>query len=104
MDRRARRTRHQRHWLQQMVQTEAHAGIRKRRGRRDEFEPPRLGEAKAVDRAAAMQDHFQRQFLRLMKCYRDGRRLIASMTMLGGQVNVAEQQVVIADKDTSELA
>jgi hypothetical protein len=42
----------------------------------------------------AMQDRFQRQFLRLMKCYRDGRRFIASMTVLGGQVNVAEQQIV----------
>ncbi len=43
-----------------------------------------------------MADRFQRQFLRLMKCYRDGRRLIASMTVVGGQVNVAEQQVNIA--------
>ena len=60
----------------------------------DGYEPPRLSEAEAVDRAVAMQDRFQRQFLRLMKCYRDGRRLIASMTVLGGQVNVAEQQVV----------
>jgi hypothetical protein len=43
-----------------------------------------------------MADRFQRQFLRLMKCYRDGRRLIASMTVLGGQVNVAEQQINLA--------
>jgi hypothetical protein len=34
------------------------------------------------------------QFLRLMKAYRDGRKLIGSMTVLGGQVNVAEQQIV----------
>jgi hypothetical protein len=84
----------QRHWLQRMVQTESLDTIRRGRGRRDEYEPPRLSEAEAVDRAVAMQDRFQRQFLRLMKCYRDGRRLIASMTVLGGQVNVAEQQIV----------
>jgi hypothetical protein len=35
--------------------------------------------------AVAMQDRFQRQFLRLMKCYRDGRRLIGSMTVPGGR-------------------
>ena len=50
-------------------------------------------------RGVAMQDRFQRQFLRLMKCYRDGRRLIASMTVLGGQVNVAEKQIVTANRD-----
>jgi hypothetical protein len=84
----------QRHWLQRMVQTESLDTMRRGGGRRDGYEPPRLSEAEAVDRAVAMQDRFQRQFLRLMKCYRDGRRLIASMTVLGGQVNVAEQQIV----------
>jgi hypothetical protein len=64
----------QRHWLQRMVQTESLDTIRRGRGPRDGYEPPRLGEAEAVDRAVAMQDRFQRQFLRLMKCYRDGRR------------------------------
>jgi hypothetical protein len=88
----------QRHWLKRMVQTESLSDMR--RGRRDEYELPRLGEAEAVDRAVAMQDRFQRQFLRLMKCYRDGRRLIASLTVLGGQVNVAEQQVVMSDPET----
>jgi hypothetical protein len=84
----------QRHWLQRMVQTESRDTIRRGRGSRDGYEPPRLSESEAVDRAVAMQDRFQRQFLRLMKCYRDGRRFIASMTVLGGQVNVAEQQIV----------
>ena len=41
-----------------------------------------------------MADRFKRQFLRLMRCYRDGRKLSASMTVLGGQVNVAEQQII----------
>src|SRR5215213_1357660 len=90
----------QRHWLTRMVQTESLDTMR-RRGRRDGYEPPRLSEAEAVDRAVAMQDRFQRQFLRLMKCYRDGRRLIASMTVLGGQVNVADQQVVVSGTEES---
>ena len=61
-----------------------------------------MSEAEAVDRAAQMADRFERQFLRLMKCYRDGRRLIASMTVLGGQVNVAEQQVVANRAEPAE--
>jgi hypothetical protein len=84
----------QRHWLKRMVQTESLGDIRRGRARQDGYEPPRLSESEAVDRAVAMQDRFQRQFLRLMKCYRDGRRLIASMTVLGAQVNIAGQQVV----------
>jgi hypothetical protein len=44
--------------------------------------------------ALAKQDRFQRQFLRPTKCYRDGPRLIGSMTVLGGQLNVREQQII----------
>jgi hypothetical protein len=85
----------QRHWLKRMVQTESLDEIRRGENRYHEgHAPPRLSEAEAVDRAVAMQDRFLRQFLRLMKCYRDGRRLIGMMTVLGGQVNVAEQQIV----------
>jgi hypothetical protein len=84
----------QRHWLKRMMQTESLGDIRRGRSRRDEYEPPRLSESEAVDRTVAMQDRFQRQFLRLMKCFRDGRRLGVSMTVMGGQVNVAEQQIV----------
>lgn len=86
----------QRHWLRRMVQTESLDTIRRGRGPQEGYEPPRLSEAAAVDRAVAMQDRFQRQFLRLMKCYRDGRRLGVSMTVMGGQVNVAEQQINVA--------
>ncbi len=89
----------QRHWLQRMVQTESRDTIRRGRSPHDGFEPPRLSEAEAVDRAVAMQDRFQRQFLRLMKCYRDGRRLLGSMTVLGGQVNVAEKQIVTSNRE-----
>ena len=83
----------QRHWLERMAQTEARDDIR-RGTRRDGYEPPRLSEAEAVDRAVAMQDRFQRQFLRLMKCYRDGRRLGVYLNVTGGQINVAHQQIV----------
>ena len=95
----------QRHWLasgrcrRNRSTRSVSSGTRRERG----DEPPRLSEAEAVDRAAAMQDRFQRQFLRLMKCYRDGRRLIGSMTVLGGQVNVAEQQVVMSGADQTQL-
>jgi hypothetical protein len=83
-------------WLDRHTNTDSLDAIRGERNMRQRggWEPPRLGEAEAVDRAVQMADRFQRQFLRLMKCYRDGRRFIASMTVLGGQVNVAEQQVV----------
>jgi len=84
-------------WLGKHVKADSLDAIRVERDvrQRDGWEPPKLSEAEAVDRAAQMADRFQRQFLRLMKCYRDGRRLIGSMTVLGGQVNVAEQQFVV---------
>jgi hypothetical protein len=83
-------------WLGKHTNLDSLDAIRVERDvrQRDGWEPPKLSEAEAVDRAVAMQDRFQRQFLRLMKCYRDGRRLIGSMTVLGGQVNVAERQIV----------
>jgi hypothetical protein len=83
-------------WLGRHSETDSVEAMRVERDvrQRGAWEPPRLSDAEAVDRAALMADRFQRQFLRLMKCYRDGRRLIGSMTVLGGQVNVAEQQVV----------
>src|SRR5215212_1430314 len=84
------------HWVGKHAKTESLDAWRVERDSRErgEWQPPRLGDAEAVDRAAQMADRFQRQFLRLMKCYRDGRRLGVSMTVTGGQVNVAEQQVV----------
>ncbi len=90
-----------RHWLHRMVLLDEIDDGRLQRASsgRDRYEPPRLSEAEAVDRAAQMADRFQRQFLRLMRCFRDGRRLIASMTVLGGQVNLATdggQQINVA--------
>jgi hypothetical protein len=91
-------------WQDQQTDMNSTEALRTGRTMRqpDGWEPPRLSEAEAVDRAVAMQDRFQRQFLRLMRCYRDGRKLIASMTVLGGQVNVAEQQVVMSGAEPPE--
>jgi hypothetical protein len=85
-------------WQDQQTNMNSIDAIRSERDmrQRDGWEPPRLSEAEAVDRAVQMADRFQRQFLRLMKCYRDGRRLGVSMTVMGGQVNVAEQQINMA--------
>jgi hypothetical protein len=85
-------------WLDKHTNMDSMDAIRHERDmrQRDSWEPPRLTEAEAVHRAVQMADRFQRQFLRLMKCYRDGRRLGVSMTVLGGQVNVAEQQINMA--------
>jgi hypothetical protein len=84
------------YWLDQHTKKDSLGVIQTERDmrERDTWEPPRLSESEAVERAAQMADRFQRQFLRLMKCYRDGRKLIGSVTMLGGQLNVAEKQVV----------
>lgn len=91
-------------WLHQFAQTDSVAAIRagSPSRQRDEWEPPRLSEAEAVDRAMQMADRFERQFLRLMKCYRDGRKLAVSMMVMGGQVNLAGQQVVANGHHHSE--
>ena len=84
------------YWLRKHVLTEDLDAFALRRDTEHygQWQPPRLADAEAVDRAASMADRFERQFLRLMRCYRDGRKLSASMTVLGGQVNVAEQQII----------
>lgn len=92
------------HWLREHSQKNSLGAVQTERQmrERDEWEPPRLSEAEAVDRAALMADRFHRTFLRTLKAYRDQRRLIASMTVLGGQVNVAEQQVIASAAARSE--
>ena len=60
--------------------------------------PPRLAETDALEQAAMMADRYQRSFLRLMKAFRDNRRLFGSLIVAGGQVNIADgpQQVNVA--------
>lgn len=62
--------------------------------RMGQWAPARLSEAEAVDRAAMHADRALRTFLRTLKAYRDGRKLIGSLTVTGGQVNVADTQLV----------
>jgi hypothetical protein len=59
--------------------------------------PPRVSTAAAIDQAVLIADRYQRSFLRLMKAFRDNRRLFASLVVAGGQVNIAEQQVVASE-------
>ena len=85
-----------RQWTAKLVLTESLDVERTRRDadRYGTWQPPRLTEAQAVDRAAAMADRAMRTFLRLLKAYRDGRRVLGSLTVAGGQVNIAGQQLV----------
>ncbi len=53
----------------------------------------RVAETEALDQAVLMADRYQRAFLRLMKAFRDNRRLFGALVVAGGQVNIAEQQV-----------
>lgn len=90
-----------RHWLHRHVVTDS---VDARRVQRDtqlmgDWQPPRLSDVEAVDRAAAMADRFMRTFLRLLKTYRDGRRLVNSLTIAGGQVNIGEQQLIAPVKE-----
>ena len=86
-------------WLTKHAKTESLDAIRVERDGRERggWEPPRLGEAAAVDRAALMADRFQRQFLRLLKAFRDQRRLFSALIVAGGQVNIGHQQVNVAE-------
>lgn len=61
--------------------------------------PPRVSDAAAIEQAAVMADRFQRMFLKTLKAFHDGRKLLTSMTVHGGQVNLANQQIVTADPD-----
>lgn len=58
--------------------------------------PSRLSDAEALDQAALIADHYQRSFLRLLKAFRDTRRMIGAVIVgEGGTLNVTEgpQQV-----------
>lgn len=85
-------------WLTRHAQTDSLESYRIERDarQRGEWQPPRMSDAEAVDRAALMADRFQRQFLRLMRAYRDQRRLLGQVVVAaGGQLNVGERQINI---------
>jgi hypothetical protein len=56
--------------------------------------PPRASTAEAIDQAVLIADRYQRMFLRLLKAFRDMRRLIGTVVLTGGQLNVSSQQIV----------
>ena len=86
-------------WLARHAQTDSLDALPgERHGRDGEWRPPRLSEAEAVDRAALMADRFQRQFLRLMKAYRDQRWILGSVVVAAcGTLNVAERQLGVGE-------
>ena len=59
------------------------------------FLPPRVSQAEAIQEAALMADRFERAFLRLVREFRNQRRMFASLVVAGGQVNITDgpQQV-----------
>ena len=66
---------------------------RERHQEMDGWMPPRLAESEALEQAVLMADRYQRAFLRLMKAFRDNRRLVGAVIVAGGQVNIAEHQI-----------
>ena len=69
------------------------------RARHEEVEgwlPPRQSDAEALEQAVMIADRYQRQFLRLLRTLQGMRRVLGTVVMTGGQLNVAERQVVAA--------
>jgi hypothetical protein len=75
---------------------------------REGWLPARLTDSEAIEQAVMIADRYQRSFLRLVKAFRDNRRLFTSLVVAGGQVNIGEQQVNVAgnvhsnDKQTTD--
>lgn len=92
------------------VEHESWAGERSRRWARENMRPaererddadygwipPRLSDAAAIDQAATLADRYQRSFLRLLRTFREMRGVVGALVMTGGQLNVAEKQIVTA--------
>ncbi len=60
--------------------------------------PPRLTQAEAIHEAAMMSERYERAFLRLVREFRNARRMFAQLIVTGGAVNIADggpQQVNI---------
>lgn len=74
--------------LQEHVRTSPAA--RKRHGLDYRHLPSRLTQAEAIQKAATMADRFERAFLRLVREFRNHRRMFSSLIVAGGQVNVAD--------------
>jgi hypothetical protein len=55
---------------------------------------PRVSDLEAIDQAVLIGDRYQRSFLRILRTYRDLRRVLNTVVMTGGQLNVAERQTI----------
>jgi hypothetical protein len=58
--------------------------------------PPRLSDAEAFERAAAMVERFHRMYLRSLQALQELRRRPALVVRSAGQINIAQQQVNVA--------
>ncbi len=58
--------------------------------------PPRVSDAEAIEQAVMLAERYQRMFLRLLAAFRETRRLVGTLVVAGGQVNIGEQQVNVA--------
>jgi hypothetical protein len=72
---------------------------RDRFGSEDGWRAPRVSDVQAIEQAVMIADRYQRAFVRLLRSYRDQRRIMGSVVMMGGQLNVAERQIVAAPPD-----
>jgi hypothetical protein len=50
--------------------------------------PPRLAQAEAIQEAALMSDRFERAFPRLVREFRNQRRIFASLVVAGGRATL----------------
>ena len=66
--------------------------------------PPRLSHAEAIEQAVMIAERYQRSFLRLLTAFRETRRLVGTLVVAGGQVNIGEQQVNVAGNERAEGA
>ena len=55
--------------------------------------PPRLSDAEAIEQAVMIAERYQRSFLRLLTAFRETRRVVGTLVVAGGQVNIGEQQL-----------
>jgi hypothetical protein len=89
----------QEHWQAVLVAHTMLAALGQKRALegRGRYEPPRLSDAEAQDRAAGMVERLHRLYLRTLRALQDQRRLQPPVIVRrAGQVNVAQQQINVA--------
>jgi hypothetical protein len=74
---------------------EAFMAVRERYELEHGYMPPRVSDIEAVDQAVLNADRYLRMFLRLGRTLRDMRRVLGTVIVQGGQLNLAERQTVI---------